>query len=118
MSSGVFTNTFYEMDGGGKAAIRVQPETISAANPVSTGPATLPIPVSVGGSRRTARRFFARGVRVYRDIGTGETRVRRSNFIPILTVAAFEALSLGSSITAGGETWTVSRKVGQSPAGE
>lgn len=55
---------------------------------------------------------------MYRDIGTGETRVRRSNFIPILTVAAFEALSLGSSITAGGETWTVSRKVGQSPAGE
>lgn len=116
MSSGPFTKTFYETNKSESAGITVQPETISAANPAFTGPQTTTVRATVGGSRRQRGRLFARGAYVYRDLGSGDLAFRRYNFIPILTLAAFNALEEGDTIQAGGQTWTVQSFRGQSPA--
>lgn len=116
MSSGPFTLTFYETNEGDIARVRVQPETLSTDNPPATGPADFGVRATVSGSRRQLGRLFTRGVYVYREIGAGETLSRRFNFIPILTPTAFAALSEGDTITAGGQTWTVSGFRAQKPA--
>lgn len=58
MSAGQFLRTFYELDNGEIAAIRVQPETLNltiggTANAAPAGPASVPGSASVSRGRRS-----------------------------------------------------------------
>lgn len=68
MSAGAFLRTFYELDNGDIAAIRVQPETVAMTiggvqNAAATGPATVPSSAVVSKGRRS-RGINARLVRI------------------------------------------------------
>lgn len=110
MSSGPFVRSFYEAGGGGIHPIRLQPETLTVNGGAATGPTTSSISAKVGGSRRGFG-LHARGMRLVRTVGTGDTAFNRYNFLPICTIAAYDGFDRGDTITYGGFTWTISDMV-------
>lgn len=84
-----------------------------AAYVPGTGTAEFALHAFNGASRR---RFgiHARGATLRRVIGDGEaSRVVRS-FLPYGTQAALDSLAINSTVTIGGNTWTVASKVPES----
>lgn len=110
MSSGPFVNSKYELDDNSICSIRVQPETLTAVGGAPTGATTLDGFARVGGSRRTYG-IHARGIRLVRTIGTGDTAARRYNFLPVLTQTAYATFTIGETVNYGGVDWTISSKV-------
>lgn len=93
MSAGKFTDTTYVTTGGVVTTIRVQPETITAWNPVGVGPVQPGLPSArvSGGIRRIG--INARHAR-FRWKGAVPDTYDPAGIItvPILTEAAFTAL--------------------------
>lgn len=113
MSSGNFTNTFYEANNGDIHAIRVQPETIDAAfNPAASGPADQSLRARVSGSRR-GYGMFARMANFSRQVGSPPTAVTVGLRIPILTPAAANEFEPGDTITYQTNTWTFTSLTGE-----
>lgn len=112
MSSGPFNTTKYQADDLSIHPIRIQPETTAVAGAPPAGAVNSSISAIVGGSRRSFG-LHARGVRLVRTFGSGDTAGRRYNFLPVLTTTAFDALSRGGEVTYGGFTWTISDKVAE-----
>lgn len=116
MSAGSFQTTVYVADNGVSHPIRVQPETITTANPVGTaGTTTSDISARVGGSRRTLG-LHARGLRLrFPATGVPDTYLARGvTFIPVFTKASWDAITKGSTFTYNTMTCTVISKVPES----
>lgn len=110
MSSGPFENTKYQSDDGSIHPIRIQPETLVVSGAAPSGAIDSSVSAQVGGSRRKYG-LHARGVRLSRVFGSGDTAGRRYNFLPVLTTTTFDGLSKGGTVTYGGNTWTITDKV-------
>lgn len=114
MSSGNFLDAFYEADDGSVTAIKIQPETAAAAfspggtNVIPSGDNASGI-TRVGGSRRAYGRK-ARQVRITSSSPPTGYKSPSTITLPVLTRAAYNAITLSSTVTYLGATWTVSGK--------
>lgn len=99
MSAGRFQRFFYETNAGDIASIKLQPETVTGANPSATGPANLPVTAKV-----------TKGVREYgigaRSVSLNSTEAPPAGYkpeqilrVPILTESVWDALVVGNSFT-------------------
>lgn len=114
MSSGSFISSFYEDDNLNIRPCRIQPETITAWNAAPTGPATRDR-IRIGGGKNESGRK-ARYVRLVRNIGAvvdGIQPVQRLS-VPVLTTAAFDAITEGGDLDYLGNTYRVTSKIGES----
>lgn len=99
MSSGNFTDTFYEADNGDIHPIRVQPETLlavlGAANSAPAGPLTVPLSARA----RKPRRAFGLGARTARVKFTATPptgyALNQTLTIPILSPSIFASITKG-----------------------
>lgn len=110
MSTGPFSRTKYLDDDGLIHPIRVQPEGAAINGTAPTGDVDSSISAQVGGSRRQYG-LHARGVRLYREIGSGDTAAKRYNFYPVLTPTAFASISEEQEFTINTIAWKVLSKV-------
>lgn len=62
------------------------------------------------GSKRK-KQLNARGVRLQRFVGTGAARKRFTTFVPILTEAALDAVTVGATVTLNAVEYTVADKI-------
>ena len=106
MSAGDFLSSFYELDGGQIAPVRIQPETLSltlntVANTAPAGPATAGLPsAKVSGTRRSFG-INARKVRV-RFTGTlppGYSGGKDTISLPVLQTSVFNGYTKGQTGT-------------------
>lgn len=106
-----FVDRAYETDVGVVALIR-QSDAEVAASGGAGGTVDAPFHVLASGSRR---RFgiHARGVRLTRVVGTAPNTFTKSSFLCFPTSAAYDAIAVGSTITVGANSWTVSAKVAE-----
>ena len=108
MSSGPFTTAKYVTNEGDIRPIRVQPETITEDNPQGTG--------NIEGSFVFAKKrdkgygTFARGVVLYRTVGTGDDATRKYQSIPIFTQVAWSTLKEEDEVAYAGKTWKIASK--------
>lgn len=116
MSSGRFSRTLYEANAGTFHNIRVQPETIIAGtNAAPAGPVT---PNAVSAKVSKGKREFGLGARTVTIAWANpdappEGYAQNSSIrLPILTPAAWEALSLGATFQYAG---VQVRVIGKSP---
>lgn len=112
MSAGRFQRFFYETNAGDIASIKLQPETVTGANPSATGPANLPVSARVSGGNR------AYGVKA-RSISLNSGEAPPAGYaaneilrVPILTEAAWDGFVTGSTFTYLGVAMTI---VGKNP---
>lgn len=112
MSSGKFLVSKYLSDAGDIHPIRIQPEGSAANGTPPAGAIDNSISAQVGGSRRTYG-LHARGVRLVRSIGSGDTAANRYNFYPVLTPTHFASLNRGGTLTIDAVEWTISGKVNE-----
>lgn len=113
MSAGAFTSSFYEADDGTIYPIRIQPETIIATtNPAATGPAAAKIRARVSGSRK-GYGMHARTMRL-RFTGTVPAGYAANSVVtlPVLTLAAYNALVPDQAVTYLG---SAAKVIGKSP---
>lgn len=110
MSSGPFVKTKYESDDLNVHPIRVQPEGSPVNGTPPAGNIDVNISAQVGGSRRSYG-LHARGIRLYREIGTGATLSRRYNFYPVLTKTAYDGYVKDQTFTIDGVEWKLLNKV-------
>lgn len=113
MSTGKFTRSRYEADGGVIYPIRIQPETIIGTfNPAPAGAVNGNITVRVGGSRRQYG-ILARTVRL-KWTGTVPDGYDPAGVltIPVLTPGAYNDISAGQQVTYQGGQAEV---IGKSP---
>lgn len=115
MSSGPFQRTFYELNNGEIAAIRVQPETLAltlggTANAAPAGPASVPSSAVVSRGRRS-RGINARLVRIVFDTPPAGYKADSVITLPWLQDTSFDNLEpndtgtyLGSAVTLIGKT--------------
>lgn len=114
MSSGAFSLTKYEMDGGQIVPINLQPETLALtdgtnANDAPAGAVTL----SLRAKARKGTREYGIGARniTLSWNGSPPTGYNDDNLIvPVLTPAAFTAYTVGGAITYLGTAATVVSK--------
>lgn len=109
MSQGSFIIAKYETDGGAVRPIRVQPETVIAAvNPQGDGSLAGSLIRVSGGKRKIGTK--ARNMRLKTNVGAPVDgfQATRSITLPVFTKDAFDALSIGQTVTYNGATWTVS----------
>lgn len=113
MSAGVFTTARYETDAGAVAAVRVQPETIFAANPTAGGAVTIPGKVPLTRGRRT---FGIRPRIVYGVWTTAPAGYKAGGSvrISIFTPTAYQAIGVDDVLTYNGGTVRVTGKTGES----
>lgn len=120
MSAGRFIDSFYELDagnGGGQCRIKVQPETElltdgTVVNDSPGGPATIPVSAKVSGSNGEYG-IKPRKITIRWDDGQiPDGYDGLTVTVPVLTVAAFAAYTLGSTVTYLGGTGDV---VGRTP---
>lgn len=107
MSSGPFIRSKYTDGNGNTRPIRIQPETVSDWNPVPADPASgEPVRVS-GGKRQIGRK--ARSVTLVQGVGpvTDGYQARKTTTLPVLTQAAWDALTPGQAVAYADETWEV-----------
>lgn len=113
MSSGKFTRSKYETDSGAIVNARVQPETITTANPAPTGAVTAGYPsVRIsGGKRKTG--INARSISV-KWTGTVPDGYDPNGLlrVPVLTRAAYTGFALGGTFTYLGQSTVI---VGKNP---
>lgn len=103
-----FTDRAYDTDLGFTAIIRQSTEEVAASG-AAGGAIDAAFHVYGSGSRR---RFgvHARGVRLSRLVGTAPDQFTKSSFLAYPTVAAYDAVVVGSTITVGGVSWIVGSK--------
>lgn len=70
------------------------------------------VSASSPGSRRK-KGLQARGVRLFRTVGTAPNSFKLRSFLPITTQAALAAIALNTTITLNGQAWTVGAKVNE-----
>lgn len=112
--AGKFTRSRYEADDGKIYAVRVQPETITTANPAPTAALTPGLPSAKVGK---GIRGYGVGTRYITAKWTGTVPdgydangVLR---IPILTIAAYTGIALNSTFTYLGQPTVVIGKTGE-----
>jgi len=103
MSSGAFLRSFYELDNGDIAAIRVQPETVAmtiggAANTAPAGPATVPSSAVVSRGRRS-KGINARLVRVVFPTPPAGYLANSPIALPWLDPGTFASLNPNDSVS-------------------
>lgn len=59
------------------------------------------------------KQLNARGVKLTRPVGTAPNVFQRTTFLPIVTATALAAIAVGSTITIGGNAYTVARKISE-----
>lgn len=99
MSAGNFVRSFYQLNNGQIARIRVQPETISGFNVPAAGPATVPGSARVsGGNRRIG--IKARSITL-RWVGAPPTGYAVEDVIriPILQESVWDGLNDGDTVS-------------------
>jgi hypothetical protein len=118
MSAGQFIRSFYETNGGAIARIRVQPETELAniggtVNDGAAGPPTVATTVKVNKGRREYG-IGPRKVGVVFD--TPPTGYEPGNiyYIPVMTRAVYDGVTVGETITYLGQTAEVVSKLEES----
>jgi hypothetical protein len=107
--AGSFVFANYETDLGDIRPIKVQPETIAGAwNAEATGNAVGSL-VRVGGGKRRIG-LKARSVTLKIDVGAPVQgyQATRTIRLPVLTLAAYQALAIGDKVEYDGATYTVS----------
>jgi hypothetical protein len=104
-----FVSRAYASDSGFVALIR-QSTQEAAASGGDGGTVDAPFHVLASGSRR---RFgiHARGVRLSRVVGTAPDQFTRNSFLAFPSVAAYNAIAVGSQINVGAQAWVVSSKI-------
>lgn len=111
MSSGPFLRSFYELNNGEIAAIRVQPETVNftvggVANAAPAGPATVPGSASVGRGRRS-NGINARLVRFVFTTAPSGYEANSPIALPWLQETAFDDIRRGDPVSYLGGTGVV-----------
>lgn len=114
MSSGSFVSSIYETDGGVSRPIRIQPETLTDWNPAGDGPAVGTLIRVSGGKNRIGLK--ARSVTLKQNVGAAVNGYQptRPARVAVMTETAWEALTLGESVTYLGTQWTVAGKTKES----
>lgn len=110
MSSGVFIGATYENDGGAGLPARVQPETLATFNPDGSA---API-AGIGRIKLSSgRREFGLSPRTVSGVWLtppANYKVGGTVRVPIMTLAAFAAISLNDTLTYLGGTFRVTGK--------
>lgn len=112
-----FTNVSYTTDAGTVGRIRMssQAQGIAGQGSLTTTvtDSNLFAFAQNPGSRRK-RQLNARGIVLGRTVGTAPNTFVRRTFVPITTVTALNALTVGAAVAAyGGFAWTIQRKIGE-----
>lgn len=110
--AGAFIRGFYASNEGDVYACRIQPETVTSWNSNGSGPATEEVQAYTGGSRRRYG-VHCRRVTLSRSVGSGGDydSARVSVNIPIMTRSAYNAISVGQTLTYQGQSdWEVASK--------
>jgi hypothetical protein len=113
MSAGPFLISKYARNDDGISPIRIQPETLMDGNAAPDGGSDGPF-VKISGSRR-AYGLHPRKVTLARSVGDadyGTAKVYAK--VVILTVDAFDAYVIGSTIVYSGVDWVVASKTSES----
>jgi hypothetical protein len=109
-----FQRSKYSTDEGTVVNIRVSSETLGATGQAvpagAVDDANLWAFASNPGSRRK-KALNARGVVLGRTVGTAPNQFVRRTFLPILTKAALDAITIDSAVTLNGVAYTVQSKV-------
>lgn len=119
MSQGRFSRTFYELDNGNVAPVRIQPETEAClfdgtANAAPAGPAT----EDCFAQTRKSKRAYGIGCRTVTAEWTGTPPTgyddRGNLTIPVLTSAVYDGITIFSTGTYQGASITIIGKSGES----
>lgn len=101
----LYENVFYESDAGGVYGMRVS-EDKAGLTGTAAGPKTDPnVEVYAGGSGRKRNGIHARGVRIYREVGVGDSASKKYAFIPCATTTIMADLFNEATITYKTLTW-------------
>lgn len=113
MSAGSFVGSFYQLDNGSVARIRLQPETIAGFNTPATGPATLPNSARVGGGNNRVG-IKARSITI-KWTGTPPTGYKAGDTlrVPIMLASIYNGLNLGDTVSYLGQNAEVVGKQGE-----
>lgn len=106
-----FVNRGYESDAGFVCLIR-QSDAEAAASGGSGGTADAPFHCYSSG-KRSRFGIHARGVRLSRTVGTAPNQFTKSSFLAYPTKAAWEAASVGGTVTIGSVAWTITGKLAE-----
>jgi len=108
-----FTDRAYDSDQGSTCLIRQSEDEVTASG-AAGGEVDANFHVYSSGSRR---RFglHARGVSLSRSVGEEGDTATKSGFLAYPTVAAYDAVDIGDTVTIGEVTWTVAAKVPEKP---
>ncbi len=111
-----FQTSKYETDAGTVVRIRISDASLGVlGNTPPAGAIDDPNIYAYAqnpGSKKK-KQLNARGARLQRFTGTGAARKRYTTFVPILTEAAFDAITVGSEVTLNSLTYTVADKVNE-----
>lgn len=118
MSAGPFERSFYELENGEIAKIRVQPETIAltiggVANAAATGPASVPGSAVVSRGRR-AKGINARLVRISFPTPPSGYKANSPIALPWLAEGTFADLEVDDTGTYLGQACVLVGKTGES----
>lgn len=112
MSAGKFIFSFYGLDNGDVANIRLQPETLGTGNPAAAGPATLPVSAKVSNSNRSIG-IKPRAITLAWTGAAPDGYDPNSNIrVPIMQKTVYDGINIGSTFTYAGAS---ARVVGKSP---
>jgi hypothetical protein len=105
-----FVNTNYETNDGTIMRIRMDEDTLSAAGAAASGPAQLGAFVKIS---KTDREFGVRPrcIVLKRTVGTGDDSFSKYRRVPVLTQADYDGRVENSTVTVGGQTWTIGSKL-------
>lgn len=114
MSAGPFLISKYESDEGVVHSIRIQPETLTVADNAEPAGAVTASFVKVSGSRRSFG-VHPRRITLSRSVGTADYGSAKAYArIPMLTLAAFDAAVVGSTVAYAGVDWVIASKAAES----
>lgn len=88
---------------------KISTEEAAVAGTEPTDPADAALTVYSSGSRKR-HGIHARGLICTRLVGTAPNQFTKRTFVTMLTQAAYDAASVGSTLTIGGTAWTVRAK--------
>lgn len=96
----------YTDDFGVTHPIKLAPARATAGGFSSSGTPASSIPAEVSGQ---SAGLIPRRVALFRTIGVGELKKRKTSTLPIATKTALALLKKGGTKTIGGVTWTISK---------
>jgi hypothetical protein len=109
-----FINTKYEGDNGDIHGILLHPDKAAVAGTAPTGTVSSPVKVKISKTNKEYG-IRPRGVKLVRILGTAPDTFKKYAFLPVLTSTAFGTgtFAIGSEITVGSVSWTVTSKQGE-----